>query len=153
MTQLTTRQVAEFAHSGVTAVKARFPKELDGKMWRRVLVSLAKTESNNNPTAKNRSSSARGLMQILKGTQADIERRLGWPQRPNEALDNPAYAMMLAAYYVAWLYMNKAQKSWDRTVVAYNQGHYNTSKAGEAYRQKVFAAYRQTPWEQTSPYA
>lgn len=150
---LTPQEVARLANEACQKLSGKFPSLASSKMWRRVLVALAKTESGNNPLAKNRSSSARGLMQILKGTQADIERRLGLTPKAPEALDDPAYSMLLAAYYVAWLHMNKAAKSWEKTVVAYNQGHYNTSAAGKRYRDKVWASYATTPWWQTSPNA
>jgi hypothetical protein len=61
--------------------------------------------------------------------------------------------MLLASYYIAWLYVNKARRSWDRAVVAYNQGHYNLSKAGETYRRKIWQAYNAQDWSKTSPFA
>jgi soluble lytic murein transglycosylase-like protein len=133
-------------------MRPRF-KTIDPKMWKRVLVSLAYYESRFDPKAKNPRSTARGLMQILKGTQLDIERRLKITPKQNSMLDDPGYSMLLASYYIAWLYENKAKKSWDRAIVAYNQGHYNLSAAGEAYRRQIWKAYNAQDWNQTSPFA
>lgn len=150
--RLSSVKVAELANAAVGTMQQRF-KGVDTKMWKRVLVSLAWHESRFDSTAKNPRSSARGLMQILKGTQLDIERRLRITPKANSALDDPGYSMLLASYYIAWLYVNKAKKSWDRAIVAYNQGHYNLSAAGEAYRRKIWQAYNELDWSKTSPFA
>lgn len=150
--RLTSKKVAELANAAVNTMQARF-KTVDQAMWKRILVSLAYAESRFDATAKNPRSTARGLMQILKGTQLDIERRLKIKPKPNSALDDPGYSMLLASYYLAWLYVNKANRSWDRAIVAYNQGHYNRSAAGEKYRRTIWSAYQSQNWDETSPFA
>jgi soluble lytic murein transglycosylase-like protein len=150
--RLTSRKVAELANAAVETMRPRF-KSIDPKMWKRVLVALAWHESKFDPVAKNRRSSALGLMQILKGTQLDIERRLKMTPQPNDKLKDPGYSMLLASYYIAWLYVNKARRSWDRAIVAYNQGHYNLSQAGETYRRQIWKAYNEQDWNETSPFA
>lgn len=146
------RRVAELASAAVNEMQPRF-KSIDTAMWKRILVALAWHESKFDTDAKNPRSSARGIMQILKGTQLDIERRLKITPKPNSALDDPGYSMLLASYYIAWLYVNKAKRSWDKAVVAYNQGHYNLSRAGETYRRMVWKAYGEQDWQKTSPFA
>lgn len=150
--RLNAKKVAELANAAVETMIPRF-KSIDPKMWKRVLVALAWHESKFDSNAKNPRSSARGLMQILKNTQLDIERRLRITPQANSKLDDPGYSMLLASYYIAWLYVNKAKRSWDRAIVAYNQGHYNLSQAGETYRRQIWKAYNEQDWNQTSPYA
>jgi len=150
--RLTQEQAWAVAGRAVDAIISGQPT-IGPTMLRRILVTLARIESNYDTLARNPSSSARGIMQILAGTQRWLEQRLGMKPQPREALDNPLYSMILAADYLAWLYATKANRQWDRAIVAYNQGHYNTSAAGAQYLTKATQAYNAVDWGNYRPSA
>jgi len=105
------------------------------------LTGIAKKESNYNPNAKNKGSTARGLMQMLIATQREVESKYAkvpfanahdytkhFPKAPvNKLLPDKIYdqdySMQLAAAYLAYLY-KRYKGDWTKTVHAYNQGSY-----------------------------
>ncbi|MEP7217639.1 MAG: transglycosylase SLT domain-containing protein [Bacteroidota bacterium] len=87
-------------------------------------------------------SSAYGITQILKGTQRNIERLMGWPERPLNDRSDPQYAVELAAAYLAYLY-NGGDKTprgdWTKALVAYHDGHYSKKGAGHSYAKLIMS--------------
>ncbi len=145
----------------------------------RFATALANVETGGtyNPLAKNRSSSARGLMQVLICTQRWMEEKLKLPFAPasvqlgssckqytsrNPATTTPdrdrmydaAYNMKIGMTYAAYQLKRYGQDE-RRAAHAYNQGSYNASSAGVAYANKVlsgkqgisFAAYEKSMQE------
>lgn len=105
----------------------------------RIMTALTLKESTWNPNAKNKKSTARGLAQILLGTQKEIETKLlGIPHQPEKIYD-PAYAMLLGSTYLAYHFNRKGYGTWDKAIHAYNQGSVPGvhPKDGTAYRQHV----------------
>lgn len=124
------------------------------------LTGIARVESNFNPAAKNKSSTARGLMQILICTQREIEAKRAKVQFPeamypcksyksapvgsqaNDKVFNAEYALFLAAHELAYQYKRYVKKyptnTWQIAVHAYNQGSYPGSRKGDG--QKYSAA-------------
>lgn len=140
----------------ITQNIARF-KNIDPYALARVSTGVAKVESNFNPTAKNKSSSARGLMQILICTQREIEAKYlkvknfpeaslpckSYPKAPvnTKILDKiytPFYGMLIGQVYLAYQY--NRYNDWAKAIHAFNQGSYNKSApkaAGKTYLAKV----------------
>jgi len=125
---------------------------IDLNILAKTTLAIMKTESNLNPLAKNRTSTAAGLMQMLDGTRKWVESKLRSPLTSQaELMNNPMRAVRLGVWYIVWLYKTKAGKNWDRTIVAYNQGHYNTKPASIAYLQTVRRRYWATNYAGLSP--
>lgn len=120
---------------------------IDEDQLAKYLTAIAKLESNYNAGAKNKSSTARGLMQILICTQREIEKKrakvpfapasyncksfTGQPDTVDSADDviyNPEYCMYLAAHELAYQYKRYVKKYaknvWQIAAHAYNQGSY-----------------------------
>ncbi len=121
--------------------------------------SVQKIENRSyNPNAKNKNSTARGMMQMLEGTQKEVETKfLKLPYSPDKIYD-PSYAVFLGQYELVRQY-KRYGKNWRKAVHAYNQGSYQESKSntkifknGELYANRVlnelnstdFAALNQT---------
>lgn len=103
-------------------------------------LAIAKLESHYRTDAKNSTTTAMGMMQILAGTQTDIEDRLlKIPRKPRSEMYNPDYAAKLGIGYLADKYVK--YKDWKKAAVAYNQGHYNPSSAGNEYLDKWQRVY------------
>lgn len=144
---LTTAEVYTLAQKAVTALAYRYPA-LDRKQWAKTLTTLAWVESKYDTQAVNKSSTARGIMQILKGTREWLEQRLNIKTTSQDRLmADPAYSVFLAAEYIAWLYGRKGIGSWNRAIVAYHLGHYDaSSKAGKDYAAAYSAADKTLDW-------
>lgn len=132
-------------------------KNIDPYALARVSTGVAKVESNFNPTAKNKNSTARGLMQILICTQREIEAKYlkvknfpeasiyckSYPKAPvnTKKLDplyTAYYGMLIGQVYLAYQY--NRYKDWAKAIHAYNQGSYNKTApkaAGKTYLAKV----------------
>ena len=128
---------------------------VDASLMAIYLTAIAKKESNFNTSAKNKNSSARGIMQILNCTQRAIEKRLGLPFQPmngkcntlrgginvplalDKLMNDPNYSIMLAANELAYQY--KRYKDWGKAIHAYNQGSYSGKADGEKYKNNVLA--------------
>lgn len=119
------------------------------------LTAIAKKESNFTTDAKNKKSSARGIMQILNCTQRAIEKRMKLPYQPmngtcstlrvgikvplaiDKLMNDANYSIMLAANELA--YQFKRYGDWGKAIHAYNQGSYNGKTDGEKYKNNVLA--------------
>lgn len=89
----------------------------------RASTAIAWIESSYNPNARNKRSTARGLMQMLIGTQREIETKyLRKKHEPNRIFE-PAYAMLLAQNYIGYQY-NRYNGDWTKAIHAYNQGSF-----------------------------
>jgi hypothetical protein len=114
----------------------------------RVSLAIGKKENRSfNTNAKNPASSARGLMQMLVGTQKEIETKiLKIPHEPDKIFD-PTYAVYLGQIEIA-KQLKKYKNDWDKAIHAYNRGSYNPAskgfKNGEAYRKDVVALMERT---------
>jgi len=111
--------------------------------WVKNGVAIAYVESKFNPLAKNKSSTAKGLMQILKGTKKAIENNILKKKALIGDLADAQYSAKLGLAYIAYNYNhpNYGKKNWDRTIVSYNQGHYD--EAGFGYLKKVKSVFTQ----------
>ncbi len=111
-------------------------------------VSFAVNLKENRPLdtdAKNSKSSARGLMQILKGTQCEIETKFMRVKCTPERIYDAKHAIELAQRYLLYQY-KRYGGSWRKAVHAYNQGSYNPSRKraftdGENYTTNVLSFY------------
>lgn len=137
---------------------------VDPDMFAKMLVGIAKKESNFNEKAQNKKSTARGLMQMLICTQREVEaKRLKIPfavamfpcknyttapvgSKSDDEIFNPDYAMQLAAAELGYQYKRyKAkypQTTWQVAVHAYNQGSYPGARKndGLAYAKDVLSS-------------
>lgn len=147
--RLSYRETYRLAQSAVQKLRSRWP-DVPPEMWTRFLVALADHESDRRTDAKNPKSSATGITQIVKGTRAWLEDRLNLPKRDQSALTDPAYAMLLSAEYVAWLYTTKAGRSWDKTAIAYYAGHVTDRPDARTYLHGVRTHYWYVPWTTVS---
>ena len=95
---------------------------------------IAFVESKFNPLAKNKKSTAKGLMQMLDTTKNWVENKfLGTKPSPTARMYEPTYNLRVCMTYLAYLY-KKYDNDWGKAVWAFNQGNYNsTSKAGKTY--------------------
>lgn len=144
-------EVYSLAYEAAAKVQLRYPTTNQNELakW---ATAIAKTESNFNPDAKNKSSTARGLMQMLICTQREVEKKhakvdfapasyscKSYPQstvdRAEDKIYDPEYAMLLAVFYLAYQY--RRYKDWHKAVHAYNQGSYPGSSKdnGQKYLQ------------------
>ncbi len=88
-----------------------------------------------NPAATNKSSSARGMMQMLKGTQKEIETKYLKKDFVPDRIFNAEYAVFLGQYELG-RQLNRYKGNWRKAVHAYNQGSYQEKKS----KSKGFAA-------------
>lgn len=89
----------------------------------RAATAIAFIESTYNPNARNKRSTARGLMQILLGTQREIETKFLRKAHEPDRIFDPAYAMALAQNYIGYQY-ERYGGDWTKAIHAYNQGSF-----------------------------
>lgn len=141
----------------ITQNIARY-KSIDPYRLARVTTAIAKVESNYNPKAKNKNSTARGLMQILICTQREIEAKYlkvktfppasifckMYPKAPVnvkilDQIYSPYYGLLIGQTYLAYQVI-RYNNDWAKATHAYNQGSYNSTapkKGGDIYLAKV----------------
>ena len=113
-------------------------------------VSFAVNLKENRPldtAAKNAKSSARGLMQMLKGTQCELETKFMKAKCTPDQIYDAKHAIELAQRYLLYQY-KRYNGSWRKAVHAYNQGSYSPSRKrafadGENYANNVLSFYNQ----------
>lgn len=97
-----------------------------------------------NTKAKAGTTSATGVWQQTKPTQRQIEKMMGWPQRPYADREDPQYSGELAAAYMAY-FLNGARKTpkgdLHGALVAYHDGHWSKNGAGNAYARLILNNY------------
>lgn len=106
----------------------------------RMVAAVAWKESTFRTCVMNPCSTARGLMQVLEGTQRAIEKMVGQKSVPIEKIYEPDHAILLGATYLAYQY--KRYGDWRKAAHAYMQGSYNAKKPssdGNAYANAVIA--------------
>lgn len=112
----------------------------------RTATAIAFIESTFNPDAKNKSSSASGLMQITKATQKDVEKLLKLrPDTQRQKIFAPSYNILLGMNRLAYQ-LRRYRGDYNKAIVAYNQGSYNTRAAGQAYLKHWASAYKKFNW-------
>lgn len=107
--------------------------------------AIARKESKFNPAAKNRGSSAKGLMQILDGTKAEVEKKYAKvSSAPASKMYDARYNAMLGLHYLGYQ-MKRYKGDVDKAVHAYNQGSFpGVHEAdGVAYRNSVREYFNQ----------
>jgi hypothetical protein len=134
---------------------------IDPAQLAKYLTAIAKLESNYDEKAKNKNSTARGLMQILICTQREIEKKrakvpfapasfncksfTGQPatvEPEKDIIYNAEYCMFLAAHELAYQYNRYKKKypnGWQIACHAYNQGSFPGARKqdGAAYANTV----------------
>lgn len=113
--------------------------------------AVAKTESRSfNADAKNDSSTAKGMMQIVDGTKQFIETKiLKIPVADLSKMFDPEYNCLLGVAYLAYQY--KRYGDWRKAVIAYNQGSYNESNDGKNYYATASKFYANTNFASLLP--
>lgn len=112
----------------------------------RTATVIAYIESTFNTAAKNPKSTASGLMQLTKATQVDVEKLLKVkPDTQRTKVFDPTYNILLGMTRLAYQ-LRRYKGDYNKAIVAYNQGSYNTKSAGQAYLKKWAAAYKQFNW-------
>lgn len=106
-----------------------------------------------NELAKNMSgSSARGMMQMLIGTQKELETKYLKVKHNPDKIYQPAYAIFLGQYELARQF-KRYGGNWRKAIHAYNRGSYQVNKAntsgfasGENYANSVLNALQKTDY-------
>jgi len=156
--KLDTSNVFDLAIKHAKQVRNKY-KEIKPLELAKYLTAVIKVESNFNPYAQNKNSTARGLSQILICTQRELEYKhikedfapamfncKAIPQATvNAKLDkmfDADYAVMLAAYYLGYQYNRYVD--WFKAIAAYNQGSYTEKNKleGKNYANKVMEALK-----------
>jgi hypothetical protein len=116
----------------------------------RIMTAISFIESTYNPNAKNSHSTAKGLTQVTNPAKQDTERWLKISNAPYSKMYDPNYNMLIGTRYFLYQF-NRYGKDLKKSVIAYNQGSYNTSKDGADYWAKFEKAYnRIAPQYQTA---
>lgn len=128
----------------------------DPKLIAQYLLAIAKVESTLRVNARNKSSTARGIMQMLICTQRENEKKRAKidfapamfscksyktttvSEDKDKVLNDPEYAIMLATYEFCYQY-KRYKYDIDKAIHAYNQGSYpgGNMKDGANYTKKV----------------
>jgi hypothetical protein len=95
-------------------------------------LAIAKQESSFDSDAKNPSSTATGLFQVLKGTRRSMEKRLKLKKTNQDALKKPTYAAIIGLAYFA--YQFQRYKTFDKAVIAYHRGSYSQNADTSYYK-------------------
>lgn len=106
-----------------------------------VAVSAVETGGRFNAKAKNPTSTARGLMQILIGTQKAIEKLLGIKHQPTRIYE-PEYAILLGTTYLAYQ-LKRYGGSVEKAVYAYNMGSYGVKTAAKGHGPAYVKLFKQ----------
>lgn len=108
-------------------------------------VATAIKESNLNPNAKNKNSSAKGLMQIIDSTRKEIENKLGLKKVATNKIFDADYSMRLGTWYL--LKQFNRYGNWFDALHAYNQGSVPGvhSQNGKDYAASVINKYEALP--------
>lgn len=105
--------------------------------WVKTAVAICSVESTFNPLAKNKKSSASGLMQIVKQTKKEIETKYLEKKSIIGDLFDAKYNVKLGLALIAYRYLRPTigNQDWDKTIVSYKMGHYDTK--GLSYLREV----------------
>ena len=107
--------------------------------------AIAKLESRLNPNAKNSTSTAKGIMQILDGTKKEVETKiLKIPEAPMSRMFDANYNILLGMAYLAYQYTRYGM--WDKAIIAFNRGHYEDSYNDSAYYLAFLSIYTNTKY-------
>ncbi|MCX4239589.1 M56 family metallopeptidase [Paraliomyxa miuraensis] len=124
-----------------------------------LLAIVVHTESRGRPEARS-SAGARGLMQLMPSTAAEIAERRGLPPPTPDALDEPAYNLDLGAWYLARLIEQHeghlplalaAYNAGPGRVAAYQRGELELPEETRRYQATIEALWRERwlPWSPT----
>lgn len=81
-----------------------------------------------NPNAKNSKSSARGMMQMLIGTQKELETKYLKVKHNPDKIFNAEYAVFLGQYELA-RQLIRYSGNWRKAIHSYNRGSYQPNKS------------------------
>ncbi|MFN8358591.1 MAG: transglycosylase SLT domain-containing protein [Candidatus Kapaibacterium sp.] len=102
--------------------------------------------------AKNPNSTARGMMQMLIGTQKELETKYLKVKHNPDKIFQPAYSIYLGQYELA-RQLKRYSGNWRKAIHAYNRGSYQANKAntpgfasGENYANSVLSALQKTDY-------
>jgi len=129
-------------HKHANDLKANYSRfqELDVEEWTKIGLAICKIESNYDVLAQNPHSTAKGLMQVLIGTQGFVEENLlRIPQENGSKMFEAEYNIKIGMAYLG--YQLNRYKDVEKAVIAYNQGSYNESTAGNIYYKKWLGTY------------
>lgn len=144
---MTAQQVYNMSLSAAAEIAPKYG--LDKTIFAQLLTSIAHKESRFNPSAVPRNkqgkaiSSAIGLMQVLRKTQAWVEKTImKTANLPHEQMYDAEYALRVGGYYFGYL-MQRYGNDPDKAIWAYNQGSWSPEKYpdGAAYLKDVRKAY------------
>jgi len=144
---LTSVDVYRMALRALPKAEAKYPVANRLKLAR-MMVPLVRKESSFNteavPSKKTSSGWAKGLTQVTEGTQRDIEKRMGWPERPYSArTDDPQYSIDLGVANMAYL-LGKFSADMRQALYHYNQGpaaKYSAKSYGVTYAAEILKDY------------
>lgn len=109
---------------------------IDLDVFKAHALAIAFQESRFNEKAKNKTSTAKGLYQILDGTRRDIEKRILKinDKSPYDDIWKPDYNTYLALGYLAYQY-KRYKNDWQKAIIAYNLGSWK-NQTTTAYLKK-----------------
>lgn len=106
------------------------------------ITAICYIESKFDPKAKNKYSSAKGLMQMTDPAKSDAERWLNLPTAPSSKMYNPEYNLKLGITYFLYQY-KRYNFDLNKSIIAYNQGFYNPNTDGISYLNKYNSAFKE----------
>ena len=137
---MTTEQVKKLVQK--TSKKIAENYGLDENKLSQIATAIIWKESRNDPNAKNKGSTARGLMQVLINTQRETEKKYAkvpfavaqykssyYPEAPvgkTDKMYDPEYNVLIGMNYLA--YQLKRYGDTTKGIHAYNQGSYPARK-------------------------
>lgn len=142
--KLTEKQAFNKAINIAKYLKDNYFNWIDIKLFAIATVSIIKVESTFDTQATNPHSTAKGLMQITNPTKKELETKiLKLKEAPLSKMFDADYNMFLGMGYLAYQ-MERYDINLKKGVIAYNQGHFNTSSAGLFYYDKFAGFFGKT---------
>jgi len=134
---LTEQQAYDLIHDTAYRLKSNYAyfKDIDIELVTQLGIIIAKTETGGklNPTAKNTSSTAKGLMQVVDGTKKSMEKNyLKIPVASDKRMFEPGYNALIGLAYLAYQLKRYGGDPY-KAVIAYNQGHYDSNSPTAYY--------------------
>lgn len=135
--------------------------KVNKKILANIGFGIVAVESNHKIDATNKYSTARGLFQVLIGTQREVESKhlkvpfapamyetKHFPNAPvttksnDKILNDPKYSVEVGLTYLAYQ-LNRYKGDVKKAIHAYNQGSYNGKQEGINYTNKVLSKIKE----------